>query len=460
MSPFAVRHCLGLVAVSWLALGRVASAQEPGDPRPYLGLFPQVATGASPAARPSPRSTTDLFVQTFEEVERVGVPPGSNDQPLGRSQSFFGGIRADLRRSDTGSWGSYGIGTGVGARYDPAAGGLRPEDYSVEADVRSDLTARTGIVVSQRVRSSRAYPFGVTLTNAGTSGEVTSGRMASGLASFVVGSTASLSRHITRRTVMQFGYSFDRVVYADSGIPVSSHHATGELQRSISRGLSIHVGYGSVWSDSGLAGGSTTNHSHQIAFGGEYQLPSFRTTTVTAGVAPSLSASTRFIATGPPGASGPKRAHSFALEGLVRIDHRFSSGSSIGLGYQRTSSDAQSSNEPVLADVLTGRLEGHLGDRLVARLDLFHSRGRPRIQQQAETSVSASARVDLQVSSTTYLYAEYVRDDHTGAGGVSSLPGLARPVERQRVQLGVKLDIKPWTLARRDRHSSMSRRRP
>lgn len=437
-----------LAVVLSCAGSRPAAAQEAAIGTPPRSLYPPVIeTGAN--TRTAPLDTLRLSARGFGALERETARDAGDTTANGPSSRpgtpFYTGFQFDLSRVHSGPRLSYDLQASSQLRRYQGPGGLTVDSQGMAASLRGLVTKRTAVTASQRVTYAPFYAPaapgpGVSAPDAEPSVQLPRGSAA--LASVTVASAVALLTQVSARTTAAVEYQFDRTDFSSTGTAVVNHRASATLTRALRRDLTVRFRYTRLWSATAVRVDRTTIDTDEAVAGLTYSPPVSQRTTVAFGVEPHMAAR-RQPAGATRGALDPTGASQIGLGGFSQIDHLFTRDWRAGLAYQRTLYYLPGYDRAIVADLVTGRMEGNLGGRLLGTLSNSYSRGttggaasHPRI-----TSLSLSARLDFRPSGSTSVYGEYLADAYTMSGDVSKLPGVAGSSRRSAIRVGVAMGV-------------------
>jgi hypothetical protein len=133
------------------------------------------------------------------------------------------------------------------------------------------------------------------------------------------------------------------------------------------------------------------------------------------------------------------------LGGFTRIEHEFTRTWRTDLGYQRSVYYLPGYSQPLLADAVSGGMNGSLRRWLTAAVSAAYSHGAPDLRQSSGrvTSMTASARLEWRPADTASFYAELRRDAYSVSAGIPQLPGVPRNARTSSIRAGMVLRFGP-----------------
>jgi len=396
----------------------------------WLGLVALVACPALAGAQQSgvaarQRLTVDLGA--FAAADRTAA---------GRSSSS--GLRADVSLRRARARVSFDLQGSSQLRQRGMGGGLWLDSQWAALALRAALTERTSLTVSQRVGYSPLYdPGTLAAPGAPQDDAAPTSEGVVGKPTITTNSLVRLSRQLSRLSLASVAYGFDLVQFTETGVRVSSHRASIQWDRELSRQLALRVQYRYVLASSE----ATSGHTQDVAFGVVYAPAAWSGTTITAAVAPNLTTETEALTAGArPGTSASLR--SFRFGGLVGIERDLADHWKAGVSYRREVYYLRGTTEPVSADGVGGYVRGTLPAGMAVTASVAASYGTPSLRSSSArlTSLGSTVRLEAPIGSSTF-HVEYRRDGYTLAGRIAAQPDLGSRVERYRVQIGFTMHL-------------------
>jgi len=198
-------------------------------------------------------------------------------------------------------------------------------------------------------------------------------------------------------------YRFDRVRYLRSSPATVAQGVGVGVWRAHSQHLTWQAGYDFGWSGA---------RSHAGVLQAQYRLPHHEGTSVSVALRPTITV------------GGVQRTS--VVAGLVRVDHALDERRRIGLGYERSVSLLELSDQAVVADVFSAHLDVRTR-RLSVAASVLAARSR---------RLNAVVRMNLRVSPRAAVFGEFT---HAGHGGPSSF-------SRTTVRFGATVAVAGRTL--------------
>lgn len=247
-----------------------------------------------------------------------------------------------------------------------------------------------------------------------------------------------LTHRVTRRLSTNLGYTDQTSQTAYSSGHFRQQGGSAGMSYSLSRGLSLHLGYGYRQADYGSRGPDQKSHNIDAGIDFNRALSVSRRTTLqfsTGSVAVSNGETTQYHATG-----------------SARLNHEVGRTWRASAGYDRSVQFNDSILEPVFYDAMSAEYGGLLNRRtqlnfsVRASLGNVGSRNGPR--DQFDTTL-ASANLSYALSRFVSLSANYGYYRYHFDQGVPLPPGVANNIDRQSIRGNVNLWAPIFTRSRR-----------
>jgi hypothetical protein len=437
-----------LLAAGFCAAGSQASAQTAEGSGPYRGLFSaaQVAP-ASATAKPATRS--ELLVRAVGAIEQTSAPASASGSALQSSPTLqYTGFSAEASRGYVGSRFAHEVRGLTQVREQLRGGGFSVDTQWLAAGVRALVTPRLSINASERFLYSPLFTPGI--PSAGQSAAASDapaepGRGAAKTTNVTLASVAGVSYQFSRLASGDFSYGFDRVSFPNTGAIVSTQRTLAILTKAVRRDLSLQLKHSWLSSVTTGAGAPPPTKAQDLSLTVEYLPIHWRRTSVAVGVTPILASRQDPVSGAAGEAQTSARRSSIMLGGYTRIEHEFSRAWHTGVGYQRSVYYLPGYSQPILADAVSGSVEGKLGRWLTAAVSAGYSHGVPDLRQSAGrvTSMTTSTRLEWRPANRASLYVEVRRDGYSVSEGIPQLPGVPRIAGTASVRAGTVIRFGP-----------------
>jgi hypothetical protein len=431
---------LRTVVLSFVLAVSSAEAQDFRSERPYRGLFGSGVADSEQLLR----ATASLGAGWDDNL--VADATGRSVRVSDVSRGFRGGL-------GTGSLGlSYsldketvGLGASVGttARYYPGLGSrLIRRDYATvgtSAVIGGGLTLQGS--VAYQPYSLRSMMPGLNAEELGDLSIADEDFPASAEHYVAYAAGADYMRRVTARTTFNALYNYGGRERLNEGGRFDRHIVGGSLSRTLTRDLSLQLGYRFIGAQ---YGGEQDHVNHVIDAGVNYNraLSFSRRTTLSFSTGTSASRDAR------------NEALRFRATGSARLHHEIGRTWNASVSYDRGLRYMESWPEPVFSDGATAGLTGLLNRRtqvqFVARA--MKGRGRLGLTQEGSSdleSLSATAGLTYAVSRHINTGVSYTYYAHQFGSDVPLPPGFARDFDRRSVRAFVSVWAPLFQRARR-----------
>jgi hypothetical protein len=408
-------------------------AQSPGAGRPFGGLFGGRAGGTD-------RQNLQLNATLVQAYDDISHPEPAGDEP-GRTTlgGYFAVLQTDADYAWKGRTAQLAAQAGSAWRYFGQLGEVDALSHTAAVDLSISLARRTTVRLSQSASYSPSYLFKLfAVADAPTpeSGPLAPDYAVDDTASFVRTTSASVSRHLTRRGALSAAVDYAATDFQRHTVSTTDHTTYGAragFDRTVGRRSGFRLGYLYRNADFGAADAQrTVEHGLQGGVGHTRVLSATRSATFSFNVGLSAADAqgtlpaeqgegTLYRATSDAGASY-QFARAWALRGA----------------YRRSFEYLPELREPIFTSGITGAVNGLLSRRVDLQIAGGYSSGEAAVLGTSSfTTYTANLRSRLAVTQALALYLQYVYYFYEFGGEALLAPRLSPRLERHGVRVGL-----------------------